>query len=89
MALTEDIQLESVEVLEDCTLIAKEVTRILRDGLQVARADRRWALMPGDSLEGQPARVVAMAETLWTPDVIRARMAAMQLNPAGPSAVDQ
>lgn len=84
MVLTEDVQLESVEVLEDCTLIAKEVTRILRDGLEVARAERRWALMPGDSLEGQPARLVAMADVLWTADVVRARMAAAQTQPLGP-----
>lgn len=86
MALTEDVTLESVEVLEDLTLIAREVTRILRDGLQVARAERRWAVMPGDSLEGQPARVVAMAEALWPPAALVRRADVPVAVESGPEA---
>ena len=77
MALTEDIQLESIEVLVDGTLIAKEATRILRDGLEVARSERRWALMPGDPLDGQPERLVSMARALWTDEMVAGRLASM------------
>lgn len=75
MALTEDTTLESIEVLSDCTLIAKEVTVIRRDGAEVARSERRWALMPGDPLEGQDERIVKLAGSLWTPEMIAARLA--------------
>lgn len=74
MALTETVELDSIEVLADCTLLVKETTTVLRDGLALARTERRWALMPGDSLDGQPERVVVLARSLWTDDVVRARL---------------
>jgi hypothetical protein len=75
MALTEVVEVESIEVLSDGTLIPREVTRVLRDGVELARSERRWALMPGDPLDGQPERIVAMAGALWTDEMISNRLA--------------
>ena len=36
----------------------------------------QYTLYPGDSLEGQPAEVVKIANALWTPEVIAAWAAA-------------
>ena len=35
----------------------------------------QYTLYPGDSLEGQPAEVVKIANALWTPEMIDARLA--------------
>ena len=35
----------------------------------------QYTLYPGDSLEGQPAEVVKIADALWTIEMIEARMA--------------
>lgn len=79
MTLVEDVQIESIEVLSDFTIIPREVTRILKDGAEVARSERRWALMPGDPLDGQPERIVAMAGALWTDEMISNRLALIAL----------
>lgn len=77
MALSEQTAVESIEVLEDEGLIVKEVTRVLRDGVEVARTERRAAFMPGDPIEAQAPKLRALAALLWTPAVVAARRDAM------------
>jgi hypothetical protein len=46
--------------------------QITQDGQVIATTFRRYVLNPGDSLDNQPARVVAIAQAVWTPEVIQA-----------------
>lgn len=78
MSLTETKNIDQITVTENGTILYREATRILKDGQQVAQTFHRTSLSPDQSLEGQPAQVVAIATAAWTPEVIAAYKAAME-----------
>jgi hypothetical protein len=81
MALTETKVVDQITVCENGIVMYREATRIMRGDEQVAQTYHRTSLTPGQSLTGQPANVVAIAQAAWTPAVIAAyaaQQAAMQ-----------
>ena len=75
MALTEQKVIDQITVVEDGTVLYREATKILKDGDEIAKTYHRTSLTPGQDLTGQPANVVAIATTAWTPAVIAAYQA--------------
>ena len=76
MALTETKVIDKIEVVESGTLQLREATRIMRDGVEIAKTFHRTSLTPGQDLTGQPANVVAIANAAWTAEVVAAYEAA-------------
>lgn len=72
MSLTETKVIDQIAVTENGTVLYREATRILKDGEQIAQTFHRTSLTPGQDLAGQPANVVAICNTAWTPEVIAA-----------------
>ena len=70
MALTETKVIDQITVTESGTVMYREVTRILKDGNQIAQTYHRTNLTPAQDLTGQPANVVAICNAAWTPEVI-------------------
>ena len=84
MALTEVKVIDKIEVVENGSVQVREVTRIMKDGSEVAHTYHRWVLTPDQDLTGQPANVVAICNAAWTPEVIAAYAAQQEANkPAG------
>lgn len=77
MSLTETKIIDQIIVTENGTVLYREATRILKDGEQIAQTNHRTSLTPGQSLTGQPANVVAIAQAAWTAEVVAAYQAAM------------
>ena len=50
----------------------REATSILEDGVEISKTYHRSSLYPGQDLTGVPDRVVAICNTVWTPEVIAA-----------------
>ena len=72
MTLTETKVIDKIEVVENGVVQVREVTRILKDGEQIAHTYHRWALIPGQDLTEQPENVVAICNVVWTQSVIDA-----------------
>lgn len=70
MPLTERIVIDRVEVVENNIIQVRQATVIERDGVEIARTFHRWTLCPGDDLSNQDAKIVAIANAVWTDDVI-------------------
>ena len=70
MAFTKVVVVDSIEVLEMGQVQVRTATKVLEDGKELSKSYHRNTLVPGDSLDGQDARVVAIANATWTPDVI-------------------
>jgi hypothetical protein len=77
MALSEVKVIDKIEVVENGTLQVREVTRILKDGAEIAKTYHRWTLSPGQDLTSQAANVQAIATATWTPEVIAAYQQAL------------
>lgn len=72
MALTKEIVVDQITVTENGTVLFREVTRIMEDGVQLSQTFQRTSLAPEADLTGVPANVVAICNVAWTPEVISA-----------------
>lgn len=80
MALSEVKVIDKIEVVENGTIQIREVTRIMKDGSEVAHSYHRWAFAPGSDVSEMPANVQAICQVAWTPEVIAAYEAAQAEN---------
>lgn len=78
--LTKEIAVDQITVTENGIVLFREATRILEDGVEISKKFHRSSLAPGQDLTGQPERVVAICNTVWTDEVIAAFQAS-QIKP--------
>ena len=78
MALTKEIIVDKIEVLELGQVQVRTATRILEDGVQLSQAYSRHILVPSTKasgswadtdISGEDARVQAIANATWTSEV--------------------
>jgi hypothetical protein len=85
MPITETKVIDKIEAVENGTIQVREATRIMKDGEQIAQTFHRFSFAPGSDVSGQPANVQAVANAVWTPEVIsayQAQLAAVRLSDA-------
>ena len=76
MSFTETKIIDQITVTENGTILYRNATRIMEDGVQLSQTYHRSSLSPGQDLTGVPANVVAHCNTAWTADVVAAYQAA-------------
>jgi len=76
MSLTKTTVVDQITVTENGIVLYREATRIMEDGNQLSQTFHRTSLTPGQDFANQPANVVAICNTVWTPAVIAAYQAA-------------
>jgi hypothetical protein len=75
MSIEKQTFVDQITVTENGIILYREATRIIEDGKELTKTYHRSSLTPGQDLTGQPANVVAIANTVWTSDVIAAYQA--------------
>lgn len=76
--ITKETVVDQITVTENGIVLYREATRIIEDGKLLTQTYHRNSLTPGQNLDGQPAKVVAICNTVWTPEVIQAYEAALE-----------
>ena len=76
MALEKKEITGSMEVGELGAISVRTDTVITDDGTEVSRAFHRKVVSPGDDVSGEDARVQAVANAVWTDEVVAAWEAA-------------
>jgi len=83
MSLTKTTNIDQITVTENGTVLYREATRIMEDGIELTKSYHRNSLTPAQDLTGIPANVVAICNVAWTAEVIaayQAQMAASKLS---------
>jgi hypothetical protein len=75
MSLTKETVVDQITVTENGIILYREATRVVEDGNEIAKTYHRTSLTPGQDITGQPANVVAICNTAWTPEVVAAYQA--------------
>jgi len=83
MALTKETVVDQITVCENGIVLYREVTKIIEDGVELTKKYHRTSLTPAQDLTGQPANVVAICNTAWTPEVVAAYQAQQEANRLG------
>ena len=75
MAITKETVVDQITVNENGVVLYREATRIIEDGKELTKTYHRNSLSPGQDLTGQPEKVVAICNTVWTPEIVAAYQA--------------
>ena len=76
MSLTKSTVIDQITVTENGTILYREATSFLENGIAITKTFHRSSLTPGQDLTGVPANVRAHCNTAWTAEVVAAYQAA-------------
>ena len=77
MALIEKQIVDLVELVQTNHIQVRTANIIERDGTEIARTFHRHVLSPGDSIVNEDPKVQAIANAVWTEEVIAAYQASL------------
>jgi hypothetical protein len=80
MALTEKTIIDKVELTEVNTIQVRTATIIEKDGVEIAKTYHRHVIAPGEDVTNQDPKVQAIANVIWTAEVIAAYQALIANN---------
>lgn len=75
MALTETVKVDQIEVVENGSIQIRTATIIAKDGVELTRSYHRHVKHPGEDVTNEDPKVQAVANAIWTPEVISAYQA--------------
>ena len=80
MALIEKQIVDLVELVQSNHIQVRTANIIEKDGTEIARTFHRHVLSPGDSIVNEDPKVQAIANAVWTEEVIAAYQASLVEN---------
>ena len=75
MALIEKTIIDKIELVENNSIQVRTATIIEKDGTEIARTFHRHVKHPGDDVSNEDPKVQAIANAIWTDEVIAAYQA--------------
>ena len=84
MALTETTIIDKIELVENNSIQVRTATVIKKDGTEIAKTYHRHSLSPGDNVTNEDPRVQAIANAIWTDEVIASYKALVELSKTKP-----
>jgi len=66
VALTKEVVIDKIEVLESGAIQVRQVTRVLEDGQVLSSSYHRHVLQRGDDLTNEDPKVQAIAAAAWS-----------------------
>jgi hypothetical protein len=80
MALTEITKVDQIELVENNSIQIRTATIIEKDGIEISRSFHRHIVAPGDDLSNEDIKVQAIANAVWTEEVISAYQSILEQN---------
>ena len=77
MALIETTKVDQIELIENNQIQVRTATIILKDDVELTRTFHRHVLSPGDDITNEDLKVQAIANAIWTEEVIAAYQASL------------
>ena len=77
MALIERQLVDLVELVQSNHIQVRTANIIEKDGVEIAKSFHRHVLAPGDDVSGEDPKVQAIANAVWTEEVIAAYQASL------------
>jgi hypothetical protein len=77
MALIEKQIVDLVELVQSNHIQVRTANIIEKDGVEIAKSFHRHVLTPGDDVSGEDPKVQAIANAVWTEEVIAAYQASL------------
>jgi hypothetical protein len=72
MALLEKTIIDKIELVENNSIQVRTATIIEKDGVELTRSYHRHIVCPGNDVSNEDSKVQAIANAIWTDDVVLA-----------------
>lgn len=69
MAITKEVVVDQITVLEDGQMQVRQCTRIMEDGVELSKSYHRHVVTPADDLENEDTKVKDIAAAVHTDEV--------------------
>ena len=80
MALTEKTITDKIELIENNSIQVRTATIIEKDGTELTRTFHRHVVAPGADITNEDPKVQAIANAIWTEEIIAAYSASIAAN---------
>jgi hypothetical protein len=80
MELTEITLIDKIEIVETNSIQVRTATIVKKDDIEIARTFHRHVVCPGDDITNEDPKVQAIANVIWTEEVIAAYQALISNN---------
>ena len=80
MSLIEKTIIDKIEVLESNSIQVRTANIIEKDGVEIARTFHRHVVEPSNDISKEDAKVQAVANALWTEEIIAAYLESQNQN---------
>ena len=77
MALTEKQIIDLIQLTENNSIQVRTANIIERDGTEISRSFHRHVVCPGEDVSNEDPKVQAVANAIWTEEVIAAYQASL------------
>ena len=68
--LTETNIIDKIEILQNGVIQIRSANIIFRDDVEISKAYHRECFTPGTDITGKDQKIIDIASTVWTPEVI-------------------
>lgn len=72
MAITKEIAIDQITILENGVILYRKATRIIEDGVQLSQTYHRTSLVPGQDVSNESQKVQDVCNLTWTQEIIDA-----------------
>ena len=80
MAITKTTAIDKIEIVGEFKKIqVREASIIQEDGVELTRSFHRYVLSPGQDISEQSSEIQAIANAVWTEELIAAYQASIQV----------
>jgi hypothetical protein len=80
MALIEKTIVDKIEIVENNSIQVRTATIIEKDGTEITRTFHRHVVAPGADITNEDQKVQAIANAIWTEEIIDAYSASISSN---------
>ncbi len=80
MALIEKTIIDKIELIENNSIQVRTATVIEKDGTELTRTFHRHVVAPGADITNEDPKVQAIANAIWTEEIITAYSASIATN---------
>jgi hypothetical protein len=80
MALKEIKLIDKIEIVENNSIQVRTATIIEKDNIEIAKTYHRHVVSPGDNVSNEDPKVQAIANAIWTEEVVAAYRALIANN---------
>lgn len=84
MSLIETKKIDKIEIVETNSIQIRTATIIEKDGTEIAKTYHRHVVSPGEDVSNEDTRVQAIANAIWTDEVIASYKALVELSKTKP-----